>query len=75
MRHRHLINAKTFKVTPNVFCFSPTCETTPGTCLTTDVFDGPYGGKRMLVTSMSLGQVRSTRRGPAGGAVGWAPTE
>lgn len=53
---RHLINALTLTKTPNVYCLSSKCETVPGTCLTTDTFDGPRG-RRMLVTSMSLGQV------------------
>lgn len=55
---RHLIDTLTYKVTPNVYCLGRGCtEDVQGTCLTTETFDGPRG-KRMLVTSMSLAQVR-----------------
>jgi hypothetical protein len=60
LARRHLINAKTFAKTPNVYCLSSTCETVAGTCLTTDTFEGPWG-RRMLVTSMSLAQVRDAQ--------------
>jgi hypothetical protein len=56
-----MIDTHTMKVTPNVYCLGDRvgskCQDVKGTCLTTETFMGPRG-RRMLVTSHSLAEVR-----------------